>query len=143
LAWHDEKLGFYPLWCVPYKRVRDYEWAAPRLFDGLADELFVDLAIYGMKQPDGRNVYRELEEELPRVQGIKTLISYNYYDEHEFWQNWNRPNYVAVKKLTDPDNVLRDLYEKTVLAPRGLERPSPWRANDDQSSAAEHEHAAE
>jgi FAD/FMN-containing dehydrogenase len=121
LRWHDDALGFYPLWSVPYRRVRDYEWIAPSAFGGLDDELFVDLAIYGMKQPDGRNIYKEIEEELLRIHAIKTLISYNYYDEETFWRIFDRDNYAAVKRITDPDNAFRDVYTKTCRAARGLE----------------------
>ena len=43
----------FPLWCVPYKRVHDYEWLDDSFYAGMKDELFLDLAIYGMEQPDG------------------------------------------------------------------------------------------
>jgi len=78
-AWYDAKIGHYPIWCVPYRRVQDYAWIADGLFSGIQDELFLDLAIYGLKQPPGRNLYEELEGILYRLHGIKTLISYNYY----------------------------------------------------------------
>jgi FAD/FMN-containing dehydrogenase len=120
LAWHTATLGHYPLWCVPYKRVRDYEWIAPGFYESTRDELFVDLAIYGMAQPVGRNIYRELEEALPRFNAIKTLISFNYYSEEEFWAVFHRPNYDAVKRVTDPHNRFRDLYTKTCRASQGL-----------------------
>ena len=120
LEWHTRDLGHYPLWCVPYKRVRDYEWVAPGFYESTQDELFVDLAIYGMAQPPGRNIYRELEVALPRYNAIKTLIAFNYYDEREFWEVFNRPNYEAVKRVTDPDNRFRDLYTKTCRAAQGL-----------------------
>lgn len=119
-AWYRGAIDFFPLWCVPYRRVRDYEWIDPRVFGGLEDELFVDLAIYGAKQPPGRNYYREIEEALPGLNGLKTLISYNYYSEDEFWRTFDKANYDRVKRITDPDGVFRDLYTKTVLAARGL-----------------------
>lgn len=120
LAWHTRELGHYPLWCVPYKRMRDYEWIAPGFYESTQDELFVDLAIYGMAQPVGRNIYRELEVALPRYNAIKTLIAFNYYDREEFWRVFHRENYEAVKKRTDPDNRFRDLYTKTCRAAQGL-----------------------
>lgn len=119
MRWHEDTLGFFPLWCVPYRRVRDYEWISKNVFGSLDDELFVDLAVYGMKQPTNRNIYREIEEVLPRMHALKTLISYNYYDEDTFWSIFDRENYDAVKKLTDPRNVFRDLYEKTCRAAQG------------------------
>jgi hypothetical protein len=121
MAWYTPALGHFPLWCVPYRRVRDYEWLAPEVFEGMTDDLFIDLAIYGMRQPPGRNVYKELEEALRPLHGVKTLISHNYYEPEVFWSIWNRPNYTAVKKLTDPHNVFRDLYSKTCRAARGLD----------------------
>jgi FAD/FMN-containing dehydrogenase len=120
MTWYQEEIGHFPLWCVPYRRVHDYEWLSPNFWASQQDALFVDLAIYGHKQPSGRNLYREIEEELVRVNGIKTLISYNYYDPDVFWTIWNKPSYLAVKKLTDPDNLFRDLYSKTCRIPRGL-----------------------
>lgn len=113
LAWHHRELGHYALWCVPYKRVRDYEWLTESFWRGVNDELFVDIAIYGMEQPPGRNAYRMIEEKLHELGGIKTLISHNYYTPEEFWQTWNRETYDAVKRRTDPANVFRDLYTKT------------------------------
>ena len=90
MQWYRGAIDYFPLWCVPYRRVRYYEWIAPGYFDGIDDELFVDLAIYGLEQPRGRNYYKEIEDELPKVRGIKTLISHNFYDEETFWTIWNK-----------------------------------------------------
>ena len=120
-GWYCDRIGHFPLWCVPYRRVRDYAWLAPETFAGVDDDLFIDFGIYGAKQPPGRNLYRELEEVLQRVRGVKTLISYNYYEEEAFWRIFHKENYAAVKKRVDPANVLRDLYTKTCRASRGLD----------------------
>jgi hypothetical protein len=56
---------------------------------------------------------------LHELGGIKTLIAHNYYSEAEFWSIWNKPNYDAVKAITDPNNVFRDLYTKTCRAVMG------------------------
>jgi FAD/FMN-containing dehydrogenase len=121
MRWYEADIGHFPLWCVPYRRVHDYEWLSSEFWKGVDDELFLDLAIYGMKQPDGRNIYREIEEALMRIGGTKTLISYNYYEEDEFWRIFHRDNHRAVKAITDPHDVFRDLYEKTCRAARGIE----------------------
>jgi len=119
MDWYERELDHFPLWCVPYRRVRDYEWIAPRVFEGLRDDLFLDLAIYGAKQRPGHDEYAEIERELDELRALKTLISHNRYDESTFWRTWNKPNYDAVKKITDPDGVFRDLYEKTCRAMQG------------------------
>ena len=61
-----------------------------------------------------------IEEKLRELGGIKTLISHNYYSRDEFWSIWNKRNYDAVKAITDPRNVFRDLYTKTCRAAMGL-----------------------
>jgi FAD/FMN-containing dehydrogenase len=113
LDWYEREIDFFPLWCVPYRRIHDYEWLVDDFWRNLDDDLFLDLAIYGLRQKDDRNYYRMIEEELRALGGIKTLIAHNYYTEDEFWQTWNRGNYDAVKRVTDPNNVFRDLYTKT------------------------------
>jgi FAD/FMN-containing dehydrogenase len=113
LSWYEHEFGFYPLWCVPYRRVRDYEWLDGSFYRGMTDRLFLDLAIYGMRQRGPRNVHRLIEEKLRELGGIKTLIAHNYYGEAEFWSIWNKYNYDEVKAITDPKNVFRDLYTKT------------------------------
>jgi FAD/FMN-containing dehydrogenase len=121
LRWYEAELGYFPLWCVPYKRVRDYEWIDDSFYRDLHDELFLDLAIYGMKQRGDVNVHKLIEDKLHELGGIKTLISHNYYSRDEFWSTWNKRNYDAVKAKTDPENLFRDLYTKTCRAAMGVD----------------------
>jgi FAD/FMN-containing dehydrogenase len=120
MQWYEQEFAFFPLWCVPYKRVHDYEWLADDYWKNNSDSLFLDLAIYGMKQPGERNYHRMMEEKLRELGGIKTLIAHNYYPEPEFWQIFNKPNYASVKAKTDPNNLFRDLYTKTCKAAMGI-----------------------
>jgi len=119
LTWYQEQIGFYPLWCVPYKRVRDYPWLHDAYWANLPDRMFLDLAIYGLKQRGPVNVHRLIEDKLRELGGIKTLIAHNYYSREEFWSIWNQDNYDAAKAITDPGNVFRDLYTKTCRAVMG------------------------
>ena len=121
LDWYSKEFGFFPLWCVPYKRVRDYEWLSKRFYEGNDDQLFLDFAIYGLKQEGDKNYYKMIEDKLLELGGMKTLISHNYYSEQDFWRTWNKDNYDRVKAITDPDNIFRDLYSKTCRAAMGVE----------------------
>jgi hypothetical protein len=121
LSWYQRAIGHYPLWCVPYARVHDYEWLAPTFYSGLGDRLFLDLAIYGCKQRrGGPNLYRLIEEKLLELGGMKTLISHNHFTEEEFWRIWNKDNYDAAKAIADPHDIFRDLYTKTCRAAQGV-----------------------
>jgi FAD/FMN-containing dehydrogenase len=120
LAWYRAEVGYYPLWCVPYKRVHDYPWLNTSFYSELKDTMFLDLAIYGMRQPEGKNIHKMIEDKLRELGGVKTLISHNYYTADEFWQTWNKDNYQMVKAQTDPDNLFRDLYTKTCRAAMGV-----------------------
>jgi FAD/FMN-containing dehydrogenase len=119
LRWYEKEIGFFPLWCVPYRRVRDYEWLTDAFHRQNRDSLFIDLAIYGMKPRGEENPHKLIEQELFAVGGLKTLISHNYYSESDFWRIWNKDNYERAKQITDPDRVFRDLYAKTCRAPFG------------------------
>ena len=121
LAWYAKDFGHFPLWVVPYALVHNYEWLTDNFWAKLKDRLMIDIAIYGMKQRGDTNYYKLMEDKLQELGGIKTLISYNYYKEDEFWQIFNRRNYDTVKAITDPDNIFRNLYEKTCRAAMGLE----------------------
>ncbi len=138
LDWYTREFQFFPLWCVPYRRVRDYEWIADGYFGDLKDPLLLDLAVYGMKPKDGRNYHRMMEEKLREVRGIKTLIDHNYYTEDEFWQSWNAGNYAAVKKITDPRNVFRDLYTKTCRTVMGIADTDSARIEQQGALSQEH-----
>jgi FAD/FMN-containing dehydrogenase len=120
LTWYEQTFRYYPLWIVPYRRVHDYEWLADSFYAGLTDELFVDVAIYGMKQTGDVNYHKLMEDKLRELGGVKTLISHNYYSRDEFWSTWNKRNYDVVKAITDPDNVFRDLYTKTCKTAMGV-----------------------
>ena len=120
LEWYAKDFQHFPLWCVPYRRVHDYEWLTDDFWKGVKDdELMIDIAIYGMKQRGTTNYYRLMEEKLKELNGVKTLISYNYYKEDEFWEIFHRENFEAVKAITDPNNIFRTLYEKTCRASMG------------------------
>ncbi len=114
--WYDGLFGHYPLWVVPYRIERMYPWVNPDLAfspESPEDRLFIDCAIYGFRQRNGVNYYRELEKKVYELGGIKTLITNNYYTEEEFWQSYNRDSYARVKRRSDPGNLFRDLYRKT------------------------------
>jgi FAD/FMN-containing dehydrogenase len=120
MAWYHREIGHFPLWMVPYQRVHHYPWLSPRFYARSPDPFFLDLAIYGLKQPAGKNYHALIEQKLLELGGLKTLISHNYYSEEDFWKTFDRDSYAQVKSRADPHNIFRDLYTKTCRAARGL-----------------------
>ena len=121
MHWYRKEVGHFPLWCVPYKMGRRYEWISSDFLSKTNDDLYIDLAIYGMKDNGEKNYYKLLEDKLMEIGGQKTLISNNFYSEEDFWKIWNKENYWQVKNITDQNNIFRDLYTKTCKTMRGLE----------------------
>ena len=120
LRWYRQRIDSSPLWCVPYRMRRRYEWIADAFLPGCRKVSSSISRSTASPRSRGANYYKEIEDALVELGGIKTLISHNYYDRETFWRIWNRPNYEAVKRRTDPENLFRDLYTKTCRASRGL-----------------------
>lgn len=110
---YQAEINYYPLWIVPYRRVQKYPWINEEYDKRIGDPLFIDLAVYGLKnRRRDLNYYQILEEMVYDCNGIKTLISHNSYSKERFWEIYNRPNYEKIKQRTDPQNRFRELYEK-------------------------------
>jgi FAD/FMN-containing dehydrogenase len=111
--WYLQQFNYFPLWIVPYRMEHYYPWINPNLVKGIKESFFIDCAIYAFEQKDELNYYKILEDKVFELQGIKTLISHNYYDEDMFWKSYNKDTYTRVKTITDPKNLFRQLYQKT------------------------------
>ena len=108
-----QKINYFPLWIVPYKRVAKYPWINRDYEKKMEDDLFIDIAIYGLSNRNKAiNYYKIIEDMVHEYNGFKTLISHNFYDRETFWKVYDRENWESVKKKTDPHNYFRDLYEK-------------------------------
>jgi len=113
MEWYKKEVNHFPLWCVPYKITHKYEWVSDEFAGKTDDELFLDIAIYGMRRDNPEYYYEIIEKKLIELGAIKTLISTNFYSKEEFWGIWNKKNYDLVKRKTDPDNIFGCIYEKT------------------------------
>lgn len=50
MDWYVAEINHFPLWCVPYKIPECYEWLSKQFCSQVRDELFLDIALYGMKK---------------------------------------------------------------------------------------------
>lgn len=111
--WYKTKMDFYPLWIVPYKPETMYPWIDSKYATGIKSDMFIDCAIYGKPNSEALVDYSELlEKKTIELNGIKTLISRNHFDEESFWKVYDKERYFSVKEQTDPDGLFLDLYKK-------------------------------
>lgn len=114
--WFSQQYNFYPIWIVPYKMDTTYPWINKKYLGRNQSNLYIDFAIYGMKQNKRAQTYLDIDKELLTIGSIKTLISYNQYKESTFWRIYDQKAYIEVKAKLDPDNIFPDLYSKVNLA---------------------------
>ena len=111
--WYERDFDFFPLWIVPYRAPTMYPWISDEHAKKMKETFFIDAAIYGKRNNRPEVDYSvALERKVYELNGIKTLISRNHYDEDTFWRIYSRKRYEEVKAVTDPNNMFGNLYEK-------------------------------
>lgn len=111
--WYTTHIDDWPLWVVPYRPPLKYPWISKERREMMADDLFVDCAVYGAPNNDKSiDLSVELENAVFDLGGIKTLIGRNHYTEERFWQVYDRDNHMAAKAALDPDGLFPDLATK-------------------------------
>jgi FAD/FMN-containing dehydrogenase len=84
-----------------------------------ADKLYVNFGFWDVvtkREPFPTGFHnRKIERKVAELGGIKSLYSDSYYEPDEFWENYNKPAYDALKEKYDPGGALQGLYDKCVL----------------------------
>jgi FAD/FMN-containing dehydrogenase len=121
LRWFDDHVGMRPVWLCPL-RLREpsgpgsaRRWPSYPLEPGTT---YVNVGFWGTVPiapgaADG-DVNREVEDEVTRVGGHKSLYSDAYYDRETFDRLYDGANLARVKATYDPAHRLTGLYEKAV-----------------------------
>lgn len=117
LRFYFDVIRFTPVWVCP---TRAYD---PRqrfdLYPLDPHTLYVNFGFWdvirGRKKLPPGYYNRQVEREVMRLGGMKSLYSDSYFTPEEFWQLYNRPAYEALKRKYDPQGRLKDLYTKCVL----------------------------
>lgn len=111
--WYESEFDFFPLWVIPYRMPRTYDWISNRHVPTTRDALFIDCAVYGKQNSDPKVDYSALlEKKTYELGGIKTLISRNHHSRDEFWKIYHQENYRKAKARLDPRGTFPELYDK-------------------------------
>jgi FAD/FMN-containing dehydrogenase len=139
--WLDEHLAIYPLWLCPILARR----AAPNSNHGLhgrsgdatdtaVPKSLLDFGVWGPKPRLSRRDFiqqnRVLEQKVHALGGVKCLYAHAYYTEAEFWANYDRPSYDALRARYGA-SYLPSVYDKVkvdmdVDAEEAAARGAPW-----------------
>ena len=113
LTWFDRDVGMRPVWLCPLRSTR--EWPSYPLRPGAT---YVNVGFWGTVpiEPGARDgdKNRAVEAEVTELGGHKSLYSDAYYDRATFDRLYDQEFARRVRKQTDPDGRLADLYEKAV-----------------------------
>jgi len=109
------EIGILPIWLCPFKTYDPN--ALYTLCPVDPHKLYVNFGFWEMLPSAGADGFynRKIERMALHLHGVKGLYSTSYYDQETFWNIYDRPGYLALKKKYDPNGRFRDLYEKTVL----------------------------
>jgi FAD/FMN-containing dehydrogenase len=112
--WYKSAFDFWPLWIVPYRMPHGiYPWLRDDFAARIGEAFVIDCAIYGkVNNHPTIDLSKVLEDKVYELNGIKTLISRNHYDEETFWSIYSKERYDAAKARLDPKGRLGGLYEK-------------------------------
>jgi len=108
------EIGITPIWMCPF---RSYDPGVTYDLYALDPEkLYINFGFWdSVPTIHGEGYYnRKVEAKAGALNGKKGLYSTAYYDEHTFWQIYNKPAYDRLKGKYDPEGCFPDLYEKTV-----------------------------
>lgn len=116
LALFHERIGIKPVWVCPTRpagkeRYPTYDMEPGRLYINFG---FWDVVPLPAGEKEGF-YNRQVEQWVDDLDGRKGLYSTAFYDKETFWKKYNGKNYAALKARYDPQNKLRDLYDKAVL----------------------------
>ncbi len=112
-----DEIGIRPVWMCPIGG-HDPERYFP-LYPLHGDGLYVNFGFWDIvpnpdKHPAGY-FNRKVEDKVRELGGVKSLYSEAYYDEETFWRLYDGERYFELKRRYDPNNRLKDLYQKCVL----------------------------
>jgi FAD/FMN-containing dehydrogenase len=117
LDFYHRTIPLLPVWICP---TRAYDKHAKfDLYRLDSDTLYVNFgfwdAIRSRQQHPPGYYNKQVEAEVRRLGGMKSLYSDSYFSAEEFWQIYNKSEYDRLKRKYDATGALKDLYHKCVL----------------------------
>ena len=111
------EIGIVPVWICPLREPGAGQAFPLYPLDGAA--LYVNFGFWDVVESrvahEAGHYNRQVEHEVARLGGIKSLYSDSFYTPEEFAEAYRLPAYESLKARYDPGHRLLGLYEKCVL----------------------------
>lgn len=118
LDFFHAEIGIEPIWLCPLKqRNPNARWP---LYEFDPNKLYVNVGFWSTvpltngEKPEEGMKNRQIENEVTKMGGRKSLYSTAFYNQDEFWSIYGGQEYEQIKKKYDPQGRFLGLYEKVV-----------------------------
>lgn len=106
-----------PIWLCPVRSNNNQPFT-PSFRDGESTELLLNCGIYGrVCNGRGSRYTQQLEAKCQVAGGRKMLYAQNHYDQKQFWEIMNKPQYERLRQEHAAADAFPSLYEKTCGVP--------------------------
>jgi Delta24-sterol reductase len=117
LSYIDTNLGIYPLWLLPLKPSGEKLDKFGLSFSG--EPLLINVGVWGKAHSKGfdefASINRDIEREVYRLNGRKTLYAHAYYPRDEFWQLYDEQYYDQLRSKYNANTIFENLYDKVTV----------------------------
>ena len=116
LDFYFSNIKFTPIWVCPI-RLLDKNAGFP-LYPLDPETLYVNFGFWNViknriKMTPGY-YNRLVEKKVHELGGMKSLYSDSYYTAEQFWNIYNKDEYLSLKKRYDPEGQFKDIYAKCI-----------------------------
>ena len=116
LDFYFSNIKFTPIWVCPVRRL-DKNTKFP-LYPLDPETLYVNFGFWDViksriKMAPGY-YNRSVEKKVRELGGMKSLYSDAYYTAEEFWNIYNKDEYLSLKSRYDPEGHFKDIYAKCI-----------------------------
>jgi delta24-sterol reductase len=113
----NRKLGIWPLWLLPMK-TQDERLDIFGLPHAKTSYM-INFGIWGKTNAatfqEFKSLNRDVEDELAKYKGRKTLYAHSYYSKAVFWKIYSQTQYSRLRKKYYAEDAFDDIYQKVTV----------------------------
>ena len=114
LDFFQTEIGIKPIWICPIMPLQKDSLYS--FYKMTPNTLYINFGFWDMIPSDKPAGYynKKIEAKVQELGGNKSLYSKTFYTQEQFWSIYDKELYDSLKKKYDPNNILKDLYQKCI-----------------------------